>query len=226
VIYLFYGSDVEKVRSQAFAWVAAARKKEPNLSYVRLSREEITPAIIEEITESGGLFVSKLLVLLDEPFPPTRKAEDEDESEGESASIIEDSIDALASSGNAILIVAPKLHAAKAKKLEAKAAKVYRFDKPKEFERGFNSALVNALEARSRDKLWAEIVRAQKLGDAPEALHGLLHWKARDLLEKGGRSWKKSEARALSLQLITLLQESRRTGADLSRSLEKFALTV
>jgi hypothetical protein len=230
MLYLFHGSDVEKTRAKAFEWVAKARAKEPNLAYVRLAREELTDAVLEDAALSGGLFVSRLLVLIDDPFPAARVAkEDENEKDDEvSGSLLEEHLDSLAESDNAIVILAPKLAAAKVKKLVAKAKVEYRYDKPAAFEdkRGFNSNLVNALGARSREKLWLEINRALRAGDAPEMLHGLLHWKARDLLEKGSRAWTPKESRTLSLALIELLQNSRRGGLDLSLSLERFALSV
>jgi len=240
MIYLFYGSDAEKTRAKAFEWVAAARAKEPNLAYVRLAREELTDAALEDAALSGGLFVSRLLVLIDDPFPATRALDEvmdfvnpssDDgftKSQYASDSVLEEHIDALAASDNAIIILAPKLAAAKAKKLAAKAKREYRYDKPAAFEdkRGFNSNLVNALAARQREKLWLEVNRALRAGDAPEMLHGLLHWKARDLMEKGSRAWTAQESRQLSLSLIELLQSSRRGGLDLPLSLEKFALSV
>lgn len=209
MIYLFHGSDVEKTRTKAFEWVAAARKKEPNLAYVRLSREELTSSALEDSALSGGLFVKRLLVLIDDPFQENKDVPD----------IIEDHIDSLADSDNAIVILAPKLAASKAKKLAAKATKVYEFAAPARHTglsvSGFNSNLVNALGSRSREKLWLEINRALRAGDAPEMLHGLLHWKARDMRD-----------RKLSLDLISLLQTSRRGGLDLSLALERFSLSV
>lgn len=228
MLYLFHGTDVEKVRAKAFEWVEKARAKEPNLAYVRLAREEITPVALEEAALSGGLFVSRLLILIDDPFPITR-AVSEDDVQGESSgSVLEEYLDILTASDNAIIILAPKLAAPRAKKLEAKAKLVYMYDKTAVFEdkRGFNSSLVNALATRSRDKLWLEINRALYAGDAPEMLHGLLHWKARDLMEKGSRTWTLEESRQLSLKLIELLQNSRRGGLDLARSLEHFALSI
>lgn len=229
MIYLFYGTDVEKVRTKAFEWVAKAQEKEPNLAYVRLAREELTAAALEDAALSGGLFVKRLLILIDDPFPAARAMteEDTDEEEG-GANVFEDHIEALAASDNAIVILAPKLAAAKAKKVAAKAKVEYKFDAPitRETARGFNGNLVNALAARSRENLWLEVNRALTAGDAPEMLHGLLHWKARDLMEKSGRSWKPQEARRLSLDLIELLQASRRGGLDLSLALEKFALSI
>lgn len=104
----------------------------------------------------------------------------------------------------------------------------YTFDAPaaREDVRGFNSNLVNALAARSREKLWLEIHRALRAGDPPLMLHGLLHWKARDIMEKGNRTWTPEESRQLSLSLIALLQKSRQGGLALSESLERFALSV
>ncbi len=229
MIYLFHGSDVEKTRTKAFEWVAKARAKEPNLAYMRLARGELTPATLEDATLSGGLFVKRLLILIDDPFPSTRVASEEESDEKEIANnILEEHIDTLAASDNAIIILAPKLAVAKAKKLVAKAKMEYKYDTAiaREEERGFNGNLVNALATRSREKLWLEINRALYAGDAPEMLHSLLHWKARDLLEKGSRAWKPEESRSLSLSLISLLQSSRRGGLDLSLSLERFALSI
>jgi hypothetical protein len=229
MIYLFHGSDVEKTRTKAFEWVAKARAKEPNLAYVRLAREELTPAALEDAALSGGLFVSRLLILIDDPFPSARAVSDEEGGSDEpAASVLEEHIDSLAASDNAIIILAPKLPAAKVKKLSAKAKMTYAYDKPaaREVERGFNSNLVNALSSRSSEKLWLEVNRALRSGDAPEMLHGLLHWKARDLMEKGSRAWTPEESRRLSLALIELLQESRRGGLGLNLALEKFALSL
>lgn len=217
MIYLFHGSDVEKTRAKAFEWVAKARAKEPNLAYVRLAREEITPATLEDAALSGGLFVKRLLILIDDPF-----------QEESSPDIFEEHIDTLATSDNAIIILAPKLAAAKVKKLMRKVKVEYKYDAQAALEdkRGFNSNLVNALAGRSREKLWLEINHALRAGDAPEMLHGLLHWKARDMMGKGSRAWTSKEARALSLALIELLQNSRRGNLDLSLSLERFALSI
>lgn len=217
MIYLFYGSDVEKVRAKAFAWVAAARAKEPNLAYQRLSREELSAEALDDVVVSGSLFAKRTLTLIDDPFPRAVKSDDGEDEESAASSVLEDKLELLADSDNVIVILAPKLLAAKAKKLVAKAKLEYKFELPvaRADARGFNSALVNALAQKNGAKLWLEITRALKAGDAPEMIHGLLHWKARDLAD-----------RTLSLSLISLLQESRRGGGDLSASLERFALSI
>lgn len=233
MLYLFHGNDLQKTRVQAFAWIAAARTKEPNLAYARLAREELTDAALEDAAASGGLFVKRLLVLLDDPFAAVKAKESEEdtgEDEGASAKggVLDTHLEALAASDNAIVILAPGLTAVRAKKLAPLVKKEYVFDAPaaRVSARGFNSALVNALGAKDTDVLWLEVVRAFKAGDAPEMVHGLLHWKARDLAEKGNRAWRPADARRLSFDLIVLLQESRRKNLDLSRELERWALSV
>ena len=107
------------------------------------------------------------------------------------------------------------------KKIEPKAEKSFQFEAIKKPERGFNSALVNALGAKDGKTLWKEIVKAFRLGDAPEAVHGFLHWKARDLMQKG-----RLEGRKLSVELIELLAETREESRDLGRELERWALSL
>lgn len=229
MIYLFYGSDVDKVRTKAFAWVAAARAKEPNLAYVRLAKEDLSDAALEEASTSHSLFAKRTLTLIDDPFAKAKASEEENGEEEEvSSSVIEDHLDRFAASENVIVLLAPKLPAPKAKKIAAKAKLEYKFDAPaaREYARGFNSALVDALAQKNREKLWLELMRAERAGDAPEMLHGLLHWKARDLMEKGSRTWSPAEARKLSMDLITLLQDSRRKSFDFSESLERFAFSI
>lgn len=223
MIYLFHGSDTKKVRTKAFEWVAKARAKEPNLAYRRLAREEVTETEIEDVAHSGGLFVSRLLVLLDEPFAPAR-AKSAEEEEVLGAGIVEEYVDTLAESDNAIVIIASGLSASKAKKLTAKAKVEYRFDKSErsEVSRGFNSALVNALGAGNGAALWLEIHRALIAGDEPEMIHGLLHWKARDLMAKK----RTDESRRLSIELLRVLQDSRRGGLELPLALERFSLVM
>ncbi|MGE5540856.1 MAG: hypothetical protein ACM3TU_01030 [Bacillota bacterium] len=216
MIYLFHGSDTEKVRAKAFAWVAAARTKAPEAPYLRFSADDISAAALDELVQSQGLFFSKLLVLLDDPF-----------AQADSAELVLEALPRLAESQNPIAILAPKLLAARVKKIEAKAEKVFKIDATeKKTTRGFNAALVNALAARDRVTLWREIVKAEREGDVPEMLHGLLHWKARDLMQKGGRGWSTAEARELSLRLIELLSDSRSGDLPLALQLERFALSI
>lgn len=216
MIYLFTGSDTEKARAKAFQWVAAARAKAPDAPYLRLETSVVTPESLAEAAGSQGLFFAKTLVLIDDPF-----------SESAAGEAVLEYLSVLAESQNPIAILAPRLLAARAKKLEAKAEKVFSFDqKDKKPARGWNAGLVNALGAKDGPALWKEIMLAERAGDAPEMIHGLLHWKARDMMQKGSPKWGKDGARALSLALIELLSDSRSGDLPLGLALERFALSL
>lgn len=216
MLYLFTGSDTKTVRAKAFAWVAAARKKEPNAPYIRLGADEVSESALEEVVQSQGLFFNKMLVLLDDPFALAGAAD-----------AVLAALPQIKESHNPIAIVAPKLLAARLKKLEAQAEKVFTFDAAeKKPARGFNSALVNALGAKDGPALWKELQKAERQGDVPEMLHGLLHWKARDMMQKGSRAWSEKESRELSVQLIELLSSARSGDLALSPALERFALSL
>jgi len=216
VIYLFTGTDIAKARAKAFQWVLAVRTKEPEAPYLRLSADQVSASALADAAGAQGLFFKKALVLLDDPFELAAAGE-----------AVMDALPMLAESANPVAILAPKLLPARAKKLEAVAEKVFASDlKEKPAQRGFNTALVNALAAKDGPALWKELVKAERAGDPPEALHGLLHWKARDLMQKGGGKWEKPEARSLSLALIELLSDARGGELPLKESLERFALSL
>lgn len=215
MIYLFHGSDVAKVRAKAFAWVAAAQAKAPDAVYIRLDAENLSRESLLDALGSQGLFFSRSLVLLDDPFATAEKA-----------GLVLDLLETLKSSENPVAIVAPKLIPARVKKVESHAAKVFSFDTVEKSKKGFNNDLVNALAARNGFALWKEIVKTQRDGDVPEMIHGLLHWKARQMMEKGSRNWTNEEARRLSIRLIELVSESRNGNLPLDTALERFALKL
>lgn len=216
MIYLFHGSDSTKARAKAFQWIAAARAKQPDAPYIRLDAASITKESLSEVASTQGLFFKKSLILIDDPF-----------SLADAGEAVLEHLGMLADSQNPIAILAPKLLAARAKKLEAKADKIFKCDvTEKKPARGFNASLVNALAAKDRNALWKEIIRALRQGDAPEMVHGLLHWKARDMMQKGNPKWGKDGARRLSRDLIALLSDARGGDIELAPALERFALSV
>ena len=215
MIYLFHGTDTGKVRQKAFQWVRAAREKAPDAGYVRLSEDELNNESLNDGLTAQGLFYARTLVVLDDPFAGSETAE-----------LVLSRLDDLATSTNPVAVIAPKLLAARVKKLEAVATKTFVFDRTAAPKRGFNTALVDALAARNAPVLWKEVVTAMRRGDPPEMIHGLLHWKARQLMGKGGRGWTKEQARTLSIELIELLSSSRKGAAPLHEQLERFALSL
>lgn len=215
MLYLFHGSDTNKVRAKAFQWITAARAKAPDAYYVRLEPGTVTEESLHEALSMQGLFFSKTLVLIDSPF-----------EEKESAEAVLDLLPELAASPNAVALLAPKLIPARVKKVEAHAEKVFKVDAVVKAQRGFNTALVSALAVRNGEALWKELIKAYRAGDVPEQIHGLLHWKARDLMKRGGGTWGEDGARKLSRDLIELLADSRGKDLELAPALERFALSL
>lgn len=215
MIYLFHGTDTGKVRAKAFTWIAAARAKAPEAAYIRLQGSQITEEALRDAISAQGLFFAKSLILLDDPF-----------ADADAGETVLSMLEVLAASENPVGILAPKLLAARVKKLEAVATKVFKEDAAPKRDRGFNSALVNALGAKDGKALWKELMKAERLGDMPEITHGLLHWKARDMMQKGGAKWGKDGARELSVSLIELLSDARSGELPLGPSLERFALSL
>ena len=84
--------------------------------------------------------------------------------------------------------------------------------------------LASALERGDKKALWIAYEEALRAGHEPEALAGILAWKARSML--GRSSLKDERARKLSSDMVTLYHESRRGAGDLGLLLERYILTL
>ncbi|HVV38769.1 MAG TPA: hypothetical protein VHD31_00390 [Candidatus Paceibacterota bacterium] len=72
-----------------------------------------------------------------------------------------------------------------------------------------------ALGARDKKKLWLGLTQALRAGEKPEALAGLLAWKARQMKDTN-----------LSRQIVFMYHDSHRGAGDLELLLERFALKL
>lgn len=96
----------------------------------------------------------------------------------------------------------------------------------KKKERAFDEfGVTGALAAGDKKKLWLGIVRALAAGERPEAVSGLLLWKARDLVVKAPAA-KRERALGTARALLAMYHESHRGGGDLALLLERFALAL
>jgi DNA polymerase III delta subunit len=87
-------------------------------------------------------------------------------------------------------------------------------------------ALANTFATRDRKKLWLLFAEARRKEVAPEAVAGMLHWKVRDLLAKGGGKYQKSELVQLSRQLVAMYHDAHRGLGTLDLLLERFILRL
>lgn len=72
-----------------------------------------------------------------------------------------------------------------------------------------------ALGARDKKRLWLGLMHSFRAGEKPEAIAGLLAWKARQMKDV-----------ALSRELVRLYHDSHRGAGSLERLLERFALKL
>ncbi len=75
--------------------------------------------------------------------------------------------------------------------------------------------LTSALGAKDKKRLWLGLTEALRAGEKPEAIAGLLAWKARQMQDGG-----------LSRELVFMYHDSHRGAGDLALLLERFALKL
>ena len=109
-----------------------------------------------------------------------------------------------------------KLLKAPLTRLQKAGAKIEVVEKVAIKKKGFDPfGLTAALGARDRKKLWLGVVFALRAGEKPEALAGLLAWKARQIKNV-----------QLSRELVVLYHDSHRGAGELALLLERFALLL
>jgi len=117
------------------------------------------------------------------------------------------------------------LDASTRKMLEKHAEDSKRFDAEKKGERTTIFALGNALRSSDKKALWIGYHRELQKGAAPEAIHGVLFWAAKELYLSAKNASARERGAFLIAQLAELPHEARRRGFDLEYALENFALS-
>ena len=238
MLYLIYGTNIEKAREKSRALYDALREKKPDASAGTLTMENVTPEKIEELTQTQGLFENKQIIYMD------RTLENKDVRE-----VMLDKIDAIADSPNIFIFFEGKLTKEVLKKLEKRAEKVteYESDTEKPKEVGSFFALADALGARDKKRFWTLYRDAIDREAVPEEIHGILFWqvKALALAEKTATAgeaglnpfvyskakryvsnFKKGEIDALVSRLVHMYHNAHRGKIDFERELEKLALDI
>jgi DNA polymerase III delta subunit len=124
----------------------------------------------------------------------------------------------LAESPHTFIFEEEKLLKASTVALEKAGAKIEIEKKPASTgrERGFDPfKLTFALGAKDKKRLWLGLIAAFAAGEKPEAVAGLLAWKARAMRNA-----------ALSRELVWMYHDSHRGLGDLALLLERFALNL
>lgn len=143
----------------------------------------------------------------------------------EAQTIFLDSLKSMRDSKELFFLLEGSLDAAVRKQVEKYAEESKRFDAKKGERDNAIFALANYLQRGDKKNLWIGLMREFEKGAAPEAVHGLLFWAAKQgvLRSRGGQEAQR--ARRLMAALAELPHVARRKGEDLSYALERFALS-
>jgi DNA polymerase III delta subunit len=236
MLYVYFGTDTEKVADKANATIATLKKKRADAQVFVFEGAFTDSTPLDELIEARGLFVDKHVVVLKQPF----------ETEA-SRDIVLERVERLGTSENIFILVEGKVLAEHKRKLEKHATQAEEHTKKAE-ERDFSGfALGDALGARDRRALWTEYMLARRSGSEPEVLHGTLTWAVRSMIlasrcasadeagmkpfgyskfKRFAKNYTPEELLTLSRQLITLYHEARWGKHDLAIATERWTLGV
>lgn len=212
MLFLFTGTDREKARAELNKAVAREGKKS---RVVRIT-DANSVADLQEVLRGAGMFGEKRVVVLDGVF-----------ANEEMRSVVLEALPQVKTSDETLFILEGKLDAETRKKLEKYAKTSERFDAKKEKEGGEIFALAYALKRGDKKALWVNYQRALLRDEAPEAIHGVLFWGAKQMLlaaRKGSSEHRRGTE--LVATLAELPHEARRSGFELEYALEHYILGV
>ena len=210
MLYLFSGSDRDKARDAVNKALARGGMKR------RVARitDANSVADIEMALRGGGMFDEKRAVVLDGVL-----------AHEEMRALILDALPRIKVSVEPFFMLEGKLDAETRKLLEKHADTFERFDVKKEREGGEIFSLAYALKRGDKKTLWVEYQRALVRNEAPEAIHGVLFWGAKDMFLKSSGS-ARARAETLVAELAELPHEDRRRSFELEYALERYILSV
>lgn len=233
MLYIFYGTDTEKVQRRARALVDGLLAKRPDATLTTLESTTLVPAL-DELTSAQGLFVEKHIVYLRAPLETA-----------DSKAYTLERIPALAQSDNIFVLALGAVDAKTKKLLEKHSAKTEVHDK-KEQPKENLFFLGDLLAARDRKQLWVAYTDVLSRGHAPEEVHGILFWAAKSMLlaahsksaeeagqkpyvyskfRRGSANYSLTELAAMSEDLVRLYHEAHEGRYDLGTALEQWLLT-
>lgn len=239
MIYLLYG-DISGAKIKARKMLDAQLKVNKDASHYSVNEENFSVSSVTAIAASGGLFQSKLVVILDRIFSNTKIKED--------ALTL---LPLLKESTNIFIVTEDELTKEVATKLEKASEKTEKLllkvkaIKSKENEFPIFS-LADSLGQKDKKKLWTLFIKAKALGLEAEAIHPILLWQLKAIFAasisksaveaslspfvfskgvKYAKLFSKEELEKYMWDLIEMHHESRR-GKSMDVELEKWILKI
>lgn len=210
MLCLFFGSDRNAARA-ALAAVLEKRRTE----VLRIT-DAHTVSDLESALRGPGMFGAARIVVCDGLLGGANE---------EMRTLLAGALPRLADADEEYFLLEGALDAATKALLKKHVAQSQQFDAPKAPEEKTIFALASALQRGDKKALWIGLMREYAKGSAPEAVHGLLFWGAKQLVLKARSGEDDARGRRLVVQLAELPHLARRRGEDMSYALERFALS-
>jgi DNA polymerase III delta subunit len=213
MLHFYSGTDRKRARDAMQKALANSHKK--GTSIVRITDANRLDDLKASLT-SGGMFATERIVILEGVFENV-----------EMRAVMFEQLPTLKQSTDNFYILEEKPDAATKKQIEKYSETFEKFDAAKKPDGGTTIfALANALRAGDKKALWVGYQRELLNDAAPEAIHGVLFWAAKDMMLKSRGEQEKSRSKSLIATLAELPHEARRQGEDLEYALERFVLSV
>lgn len=207
MLHLFIGTDTDTVRAKLNA---AVEKSAKGAEVIRIT-DAHTIYDLESALNGGGMFGGARVVVLDSTLTHDSMRE-----------IVLGRLSGMKTAEDIFYVYELSLDAATRKQIEKYAESSEKFDLAKSAKQETIFNLVRHLQAGKKKDLWVAYQREIQGGKAPEAIHGMLFYAAKDSLL---RNPKDERARKLVAKLAELPHEARRNGFELEYALEHFVLT-
>ncbi|MBL1434125.1 hypothetical protein COB87_000940 [Candidatus Wolfebacteria bacterium] len=204
MIYAFIGTDGQKVRTKANAWIEAGRAKDSQLTYVRITEDLFNEDLVLENLGGQSLFAKRMLISLDGVMQKNE-------------AFILEHLQHLAESDNVFALIEGKLLAKAKKEIEKHAVKVFSYDLPAKDSKP-NFAIWNAIDRGDGLVAWKEFQKEHMEGKEVETLAGFIHSKLRRNIPKDKHAARQSR------EFIDFYHKARRGEIDFKEGLELFLL--
>ena len=210
---IFYsGSDTKKAREEMNKEVALVSK---GARVVRINDTNSTDDLYASL-QGGGLFGERHVFVIDDVS-----------LNEEMFAVLLQILEGMKESEEPFFIFEASPDAATRRTIEKCAETSKRFDAPKKKRDDGVFALANAQRRATKKALWAGYQRELIKGNAPEAIHGVLFWGAKEILLKSREGNAESRrAQRLVAELAELPHEARSNNFPLEYALERFMLSV
>jgi DNA polymerase III delta subunit len=237
MLYVFHGTDTATSSGKMVATITAMRKKKPDASLFRIEDGKLTQDIVNELTQSQGLFEQKYIVEIQYPF---EKADTKD--------VFLKSLKELSESENIFLVIEGKILKADLNKIEKKSEKLFENNLDKsEKKDSFNLfGLADAVGGKDKKNSWVILQNAFKRNISPEEIHGVLWWQVKSIYssmvgnaketgmkdftynksKRFAEKYRIDDVEKIMNELIEMSHDAHLGERDFKLSLEKFILNI